>query len=309
MLIYDLPNGNIPCDTERCIVALGNFDGVHIGHAALLKKTVETAAQKKLIPAVFTFRCHTETVLAKRSIKSIITLEEKLALFEELGIKCVFLADFASMRDYTPEFFANSVLKKQACAAFAVCGYDFRFGIGGSGDANDLFRLMDNNVEIIPPVTVRGNVVSSTRIRLAIENGNMDEVLEMLGRPFSFDLPVLHGKELGRTIGVPTINQDLPHGQVIPACGVYACTATVGSTEYRAVADIGSHPTVDDNKNVNCETHIIDFSGRIYGQKVKVSFYRKLRDESKYSSLDELSKRIKLDITETNDYFDRRKMQ
>ena len=125
----------------------------------------------------------------------------------------------------------------------------------------------------------------------------------MLGRPFFIDFPVIHGKELGRSIGVPTINQDFPEGHVIPAHGVYACKVDIGESSYAGVANVGSHPTVDKCAKVNCETHIIGYTGWLYGEKIKVSFYKKLRDEQKFPTLDELIAQINRDIAETNDYF------
>lgn len=286
-----------------CAVALGNFDGVHTGHAALLKKAVSIALERGITPAVFTFSKHTQTVLAKRDAPSIVTLDEKLSLFRELGIERVYLADFEKVREHTPEKFVKEILKDKLNTRVAVCGYDFKFGCRGSGSPDDLSLLMDGEAVIIPPVIKRGCAVSSTLIRLAVEKGDVEYAAEMLGRPFFIDFPVIHGKELGRSIGVPTINQDFPEGHVIPAHGVYACKVDIGESSYAGVANVGSHPTVDKCAKVNCETHIIGYTGWLYGEKIKVSFYKKLRDEQKFPTLDELIAQINRDIAETNDYF------
>ncbi len=286
-----------------CVIALGNFDGVHVGHTALLSKTVELAKEKGAEPAVFTFAMHPETVLKGRSALTITTLNEKLDLFKELGIKRVYLADFEAVRDYSPARFAEEILKERANALLAVCGYDFKFGSRGSGSPEDLVMLMGGNAVIIPPIMRRGQPVSSTLIRAAVEKGDVEYAYEMLNRPFFIEFPVVHGKQLGRTIGVPTINQNFPDGHVVPKRGVYACKVLTDSGEYPGVANVGIRPTVKDDKGVNCETHIIGFSGWLYEKTIKVSFYKRLRDEIKFESTDKLKEQICKDITNTINYF------
>ena len=289
--------------TAPCIIALGNFDGVHVGHTALLCKTVELAGEYGVDPAVFTFAKHPETVLKDRSVLSITTLNEKLELFKQLGIQRVYLGDFERLRDYSPHRFVEEIIKGQANAVCAVCGYDFRFGSRGCGTPSDLASLMDGNTVVIEPVMRRGQVVSSTSIREAIENGDVEYARELLDRPFFIEFPVVHGKKLGRTIGVPTINQNFPEGHVVPKRGVYACKVLTDSGEYIGVANVGIRPTVQDDKGLNCETHIIGFNGSLYGEKTKVSFYKRLRDEIKFESTDALKAQIEKDISNTTNYF------
>lgn len=231
------------------------------------------------------------------------TLDDKLKIFGELGVGRVYLGDFEAMRDLSPEEFVNGVLKAQANAVWAVCGFNFRFGKGGLGTPDELVRLMDGRALVIDPVTVGDQTVSSSLIRSFIEKGEPERAAAMLGRPFYINFPVIHGKHLGRCIGAPTINQDFPSGHIIPECGVYACKVFVGGTEYNGVANVGSHPTVDNSAPVNCETHIIDYSGWLYGQRIKVSFYKKIRDEKKFSSVDDLIAQIKQDIACVKEYF------
>ncbi|MBQ7821967.1 MAG: bifunctional riboflavin kinase/FAD synthetase [Clostridia bacterium] len=310
MLIYDITSSDkLPCEMPPCVVALGNFDGVHTGHTELLKQAVAVAVKRGLMPAVFTFAKHPETVLANRNAPSILTLDDKLEIFKELGIERVYLADFEKIRDYSPDRFVSDILRKTINASVAVCGFDFKFGQYGKGTPEMLTRLMDGEAVVIPPVMKRGQPVSSTLIRLAVESGDTEYAAQMLGRPFYIDFPVIHGKELGRSIGVPTINQNFPAGHVIPAHGVYACTVTIGQKKYAGVANVGSHPTVDTDAQINCETHIVGFTGWLYGQKIKVSFYKKIRDEKKFSSIDELVAQIERDIAQTKEYFDTGKIQ
>lgn len=294
-------------DALPSVVALGNFDGVHIGHVYLIKKAVQTAKKMGIACAVFTFARHPETVLVSRNAPSIITLEDKLKLFEEIGVERVYLGDFEAMRDLTPCEFVSGVLKAQANAVCAVCGFNFRFGKGGLGTPDELVRLMDGHALVIEPVTLENLTVSSSLIRSFIENGEPERAGAMLGRPFYINFPVIHGKHLGRCIGAPTINQDFPGGHIIPECGVYACKVLVSGKEYLGVANVGSHPTVDNNAPVNCETHIIDYSGWLYGQRIKVSFYKKVRDEKKFSSVDDLIAQIRQDIACVKEYFNTEK--
>ncbi|MBO7149061.1 MAG: bifunctional riboflavin kinase/FAD synthetase [Clostridia bacterium] len=308
MQIINITHGDLPCtDASPSVVALGNFDGVHIGHVCLIRKAVETANKMGVECAVFTFARHPETVLVSRNAPSIMTLDDKLAVFEELGVDRVYLGDFETLRGLSPDEFVNGVLKSQANAVWAVCGFNFRFGKGGLGTPADLVRLMDGKSSVIEPVTLGEQTVSSSLIRSFIEGGKPERALEMLGRPFYINFPVIHGKHLGRCIGVPTINQDFPKGHIIPECGVYACKVYVGGKDYIGVANVGSHPTVDNEAPVNCETHIIGYSGWLYGEHIKVSFYKKVRDEKKFSSVDELVIQITQDIADVKEYFNTEK--
>ncbi len=288
---------------ESHVTALGNFDGVHIAHTALLEKTVEEARRIGAVPAVFTFSKHSREVLDGGSPMLITAGDEKLELFESVGIKRVFVADFESVRSLSPEAFVREILVKKLGTLCAVCGYNFRFGKDGAGTAEDLFRFMEERAVIIPPVNSGDSPVSSTRIRKAVEAGDMEHAAALLGRPFFICFPVLHGKELGRSIGVPTINQSFPPLHLIPAHGVYACLVRIGGKDYRGVANVGVRPTFEDGGKVNCETHIIGYSGSLYGEHIKVSFYKKLRDEKRFDTIELLCEQIKLDIEAVNNYF------
>ena len=294
---YTLPVG------ESHVTALGNFDGVHIAHTALLEKTVEEARKSGATPAVFTFSKHSREVLDGGSPMLITAGDEKLELFENAGIKRVFVADFESVRSLSPENFVRDILIKKLGVLTAVCGYNFRFGAGGAGTADDLHRFMNGRAVVIAPVNSGDSPVSSTRIRKAVEAGDMELAKDLLGRPFFICFPVLHGKELGRSIGVPTINQSSPPLHLVPARGAYAGLVRVGDNDCRAAATAGVRPTVENSGNVNCETHIIGYSGSLYGQNIKVSFYKKLRDEKRFDSVEHLCDQIKLDIEAVNNYF------
>ena len=301
MVVIRFPDGDTS-KAEPCVVALGNFDGVHVGHSALLSTAVRIAKEKKVKSAVFTFGDHPEAALGRALTPSITTTEQKLAIFEAAGIDTVYLCDFVKVKELSDKEFVSDILQDKLHAVYAVCGYNFRFGKGGHGDAERLSILM-GGATVLDPVLVDGEAVSSTQIRRAVENGDLEYAEKMLGRHFFIDLPVIHGKELGRTIGVPTINQNFPKGHVVPAKGVYACKVTIAGKEYAGVANVGLRPTVEDTGAVNCETHIIGLSQELYGENVKVSFYKKLRDEKKFATVDDLKKQIAVDIECTKKYF------
>ena len=205
---------------EKCALALGNFDGVHIAHTALLEETVRVSRELGCIPAVFTFSRHSRASTEGKSPALITVGDEKLELFESCGIKRVYIADFDALSSYSPKRFVDEVLKNALSCAYAVCGFNFRFGHLGAGTCDDLKRLMDGCVTIIPPVLRKGVPVSSTLVREAVEKGDMELARELLGRPFFIYFPVVHGKEFGRTIDVPTINQNFPPLHLVPAFGV-----------------------------------------------------------------------------------------
>lgn len=293
---YTLPSG------ESHIVALGNFDGVHVAHTVLLETAVSKARELGATPAVFTFSRHSRETLGD-SPRLITQGDEKLELFESVGIKRVFVADFESVRSLSPSEFVRDVLVKRLGAVCAVCGFNFHFGKNGAGTADELLSLMDGRAIIIPPVNADDSPVSSTRVREAVERGDMEYAAALLGRPFFISLPVVHGKELGRSIGVPTINQSFPVLHLVPSHGVYACLVRIDGVDYRGVANVGVRPTFEDGGRVNCETHIIGYSGSLYGECVRVSFYKKLRDEKRFDSIELLREQIRLDIEAVNKYF------
>ncbi len=286
-------------------VALGNFDGVHKGHVSLIEKTVAYAKEHGIASAVWTFADDANALPNKPTANAITTTEEKLALFAELGVDYVLLERFESVRNLSPEEFVAEHLKKACRAVCAVCGFNFRFGAGGLGNCDTLAELMaPADCIVLPPFYMHGKPVSSTAIRLLIEAGEMEAAAQYLGRPFFIDFPVVHGKQLGRTIGIPTINQHFPKGHVIPKRGIYACTVDIGGDIFLGVANVGSRPTVaGDSDEINCETHIIHYNGWLYGKNIKVSFRKRLRDEKKFESLDALKVQIASDIEVALDWF------
>lgn len=289
-------------------IALGYFDGVHLGHVELISVMKQEAEKKALKTAVWTFaQPLTNTVSFVKKGPLLTTAEEKLAIFKEFGLDYAIFVDFNSVRNLSPENFVYFMLHKRCRCELAVCGFNFRFGAGASGDAEQLVSLMRNvggYAKVVPPVTRGKRIVSSSVIRGFIENGEMESAAEFLGRPFSIYFPVVRGNMLGRKIGIPTINQNFPPNHIIPRPGVYCCTCNIEGSIFLGVANIGIRPTVNNESLVpNCETHIINYSGLLYGKKIKVTFYHRLRDEKRFSDIEALRTAVKKDIEDTIVYY------
>ncbi|MPN26917.1 Riboflavin biosynthesis protein RibF [bioreactor metagenome] len=202
--------------------------------------------------------------------------------------------------------FIKNILIDKFHAAVVVCGFNYSFGKDGTGDAVFLESCLGRygvKTIIIPPIICGDVLVSSTFIRYLIENGRMEEASEFLGRNFFITFPVVSGHKLGRTLGTPTINQNFPKDHILPRKGVYAVRVNVGEKELYGISNVGTRPTVCSEGNINCETHILDFNGDLVGKNIRVSFCKRLRDEIKFCSIDELKRQIKLDIASARDYF------
>jgi riboflavin kinase/FMN adenylyltransferase len=308
MTVIDLKTGKetaLPVGA-RLSCALGNFDGVHLGHRELLLE----AAKKEYganTSAVWTFRVHPQLYLGNCAVKIITSTEQKLEYFKEAGIEYAILEDFPNVSSLTPEEFAQELLINNLGVVHAICGFNFSFGKQAKGNCallKEYFEENGCNVTIIPPLKINGDLVSSSSIRTKIESGRVSEAKALLGHPFSVFLPVTEGRKLGRTIGIPTINQVFPENHIIPRFGVYACRCYVEDKIYLAVANVGVRPTIEEEKKItNCETHIIDYSGNLYGKKIRVDFCKFIRDERKFASLDELVAEINRNIAQTRAYF------
>jgi riboflavin kinase/FMN adenylyltransferase len=272
-------------------VAIGCFDGLHLAHKAILE-TVLQGKEEGLRPAVFTFDS------PHKGMPLLMDTAQKLQRMESMGIEAVYLVPFASVKDVTAEDFVRTILAEQCGAKKVCCGYNFRFGKGGEGDVSSLRTLcaaQQIEVRVIEELDVLDQPVSSTRIRQLLEQGNVEESCQLLGRPFSFALPVVHGRKLGRQIGVPTMNQSLPEGMVRPKNGVYVSKTMVDGILYDSVTNIGTKPTVGGESSVSAETWIRDFSGDLYGKTISVSLHHFLRPEQKFPSIEVLREQIAQD--------------
>lgn len=276
---------------EKTVLAVGGFDGVHTAHRALLSRAVALAKEKRLAPAVFTFA---GGLPQKDAV--LMTDEERLRIFREAGIARVYLFSFSEVSEMSPASFFEEVLSRICHASYAVCGEDFRFGKGASGDASLLGSFLPTDV--IPSITDDEGAISSTRIRRAVRAGDMPLAARLLGAPYTVTGRVTHGKRLGHTLGFPTANVDLPEGMCIPKKGVYAAYAAVDGKCYPAVTNIGVRPTVSLLGAANCESHLIGFDGDLYGKDIRVSLIAFLREERRFETQNELRLQIDRDRKE-----------
>ena len=280
------------------VVTIGNFDGVHIGHQAIMQRVVSEAQARQGTALVMTFHPHPLTVLRPNSPPAqILSLREKLLRFASLGIQGVFLQRFTLLFSrLTPEEFVQHYLVDAIGAERIVVGHDVSFGRDRTGRAETLERLgrvLGFVVETVGPVTVHGREVSSTVVRTLLSAGDMRAVAQLLGRPYAVSGRVERGFQRGQDLGFPTANLR-PRVDVLLPNGVYAVIADVGAQELPGVANVGVNPTFGGNKRM-IEAHLFDFSADLYGQRLRVRFVERLRGEQKFSSVQELVRQIRAD--------------
>lgn len=288
---------------EPCCIALGFFDGVHMGHRRIIDSMKEYAAEKHILSAVFTFSSSPAAALGKASSRSLMTADDKTAAFAAMNIDKCFIPDFYAYKNISADDFVEKILIKQLNAKALFCGYNYRFGKFAAGSCALLAEICEKygvEVFVSAPVCSGDSTVSSSRIRDLIESGKMLEANSLMQSPFTISGAVAHGLENGRTVGIPTINQAIPEGFVVPRFGAYASFAVVDGVRYDSVTNIGTRPTVSGH-GVNCETHILEnFSGELYGRDVRTQLLWFERDEKKFGSLKELAKQISHDIEHIN---------
>ena len=278
-------------------VALGYFDGIHIGHRAVLNKALSEAQEKDLVPVVMLFDIHPRKLVSGNVPPMLMSEAQKREALLEMGFKVVDF-NFRESVNLSPEEFAETILLKELGAKFVSCGYDYRYGKGGKGNAETLRETLGKKgVEVftVPAVDLKGEVVSSTKIRQLISEGEVEKGNRMLGKEFSYHILVEKGDGIGHTIGTPTINQYFPEDFIVPKYGVYASRVKVEGKFYPSVTNVGIRPTVG-GTSLRSETCIFDFSGDLYGKKVEVFLIKYIRGEKKFSSVEELKKAIGNDI-------------
>lgn len=279
------------------VAAIGNFDGVHPGHRAVFRRAGEEAALRGIRMLAITFRDNPKFRSAGGG-----HLLPEAQQYKELtaaGVQTLLRLDFAEYRDKTPEQFVRETLLDALHCEVVVVGEDFRFGKNRSGDTALLGKLLSEAGKTlipVPSVLFEGALLSSTLIRKAIASGEVGRAAAMLGRPVCYELPVENGAKLGRTLGFPTANQYFPQGVLLPAFGVYASVAELpDGTRYNAISDVGVKPTVGSDRAL-IETHLLGFSGDLYGKTLRVTLSRFLRGETKFENTDALRRQIAEDI-------------
>ena len=294
------------------VIALGFFDGVHLGHAALLRLTRRRADELGIPAAVLTFDTHPDTLVYHQPVPLINTLEDRKYLMEEkFSMDEVILAHFnRAMMEMPWEAFVEDYLLGELGAKHVVCGHDFSFGYRGQGTPDKLRRLCAQRgvgVNVVDKVSLGGITVSSTHIRQLIRQGDMEAAAQMLGHRHFLTGEVLHGKELGRRLGFPTANLALPEGLIAPAYGVYATLVTLpDGTVHPAVTNVGVRPTVHDQLGRLVEAWILDCTAELYGETIRVEFFTRLRGEKKFDSLEALRAEVLRNAAETRAFFQNR---
>lgn len=296
-------------EKQRRVIALGFFDGVHLGHGALLRRVAEAAGVEKARPCAFTFDQSPAAALTGQAVPLLTGVEDRRWLMEALyGIRELIVAPFSLMRDMDWRDFVADYLQKELGVVHVVAGHDFRFGRGGEGSPQRLAELcarLGIGCDIIPKVEVDGITVSSTRIRALVTEGKMEEAARFLGHPHVLSGTVVHGNELGRTLGTPTANLLVRSEIAAPAFGVYASRVTLPNGETRAaVTNVGVRPTVNQGMaGLTVEPWILDYRGDLYGKTIRLELYKRLRPERRFDSVEELRSAILRNAEETRQYF------
>jgi riboflavin kinase/FMN adenylyltransferase len=289
---------HIPASSTPQAIAIGNFDGMHLGHQALLRQLIAFTQTYKITPAVMTFEPHPrEFFMPQNAPARLASMREKLEYFAECGVQRVYVQRFnQAFAAQSPAAFMQ-VLRQQLNANVVMVGEDFCFGAKRAGSVQ---TLIENGFNVIPlpEVQLQGERVSSTLLRNALAAGELVKAHTLLGRPYSISGKVVHGAKLGRQLGYPTANVHMRHER--PALtGVYA----VKLNNLPAVANLGNRPTLEGIPKLKLEVHVFDFNGDLYDQHVHVQFFHKLRDEQKFAGLDALKAQIALDALQAKQYF------
>jgi riboflavin kinase/FMN adenylyltransferase len=288
---------------EKTVVALGSFDGCHAGHLAVINGAKKLAVKKGAKTLVYTFDTLTKDVSKGRNI---LTFAEKIKRLSKTGADYIAVDSFENVKNTDGETFVKDILIGKLHCIGASCGFNYKFGKGAACDASKLKELFENEglcVQICDKICVNGEVLSSTLIRRLIENGETEKILDFAD-PYSVYAEVVHGKMLGRTIGIPTINQFIPKDKIVPKRGVYITECEIGDDVYPSITNVGIRPTVDGkNAKENMETHIIGFDKNLYGSYIKVNFYKFLRDEKTFESVEKLKEEIERNIKDCKNYF------
>jgi riboflavin kinase/FMN adenylyltransferase len=290
-------------------VALGNFDGLHIGHMALIRTMISECRLNGISSVVYTFMKHPENILRKNLYNPLITNnDQKSALLENMDIDYLCYQEFdEEFSRLSPEDFVRNILIGKLNVRIAVVGFNYRFGYMGRGDTELLKYLGQEygfKVIVVPPVRVNAEIVSSTLIRENIRKGRMDKVFQLLGRHFSLNGTVVGGRRIGRTLGFPTANIIADPEMVLPANGVYITKTRINGQWMNSVTNIGNAPTVrGQGGSFSIETHILNYADDLYGTQIEVCFFEKLRGEKRYESTEALKKQVLEDINRAAAYW------
>lgn len=284
-----------------CAVAIGKFDGIHRGHQELLKK-IREKKKEGLLAAVFTFDPPPAVFFGSGMYQGLTTREEKRRIFQKTGVDVLIEFPLNEKTAATePEAFIREILTDRMRAAYVAAGADVTFGSKGAGNSRMLVKYGEKlgfAVEIIDKICLDGREISSSRIREEVERGNMEQVSALIGFPYSITGTVVHGRRLGRTIGMPTVNLLPPPDKLLPPRGVYYSYVSYGGEHYKSITNIGKKPTVSREGVMGVETFLYDFDEDIYGREITVNLLKFKRPEMKFDSVESLAAQMQKDIRE-----------
>lgn len=292
---------------EPLALSLGMFDGVHLGHKCIIDQLLKVGEQKNLKTGILTFWPHPRLVFnPKENLKLLNTLSEKTELLEHYGIQTLFLKEFDDeFRNLTGNEFVEKIISEKLHTKYLIVGHDHVFGKNRSGNfalLEELSHQFNFEVEQMEVVNFHNNTISSTKIRQALSEGNIEEANAMLGYEYPLSGKVIHGKKIGRTIGFPTANIGFDSIKLLPKKGAYIVDVYVKNKHYKGMLSIGTNPTVN-GKELTAEVNILDFNEDIYDQNITVKFRKFLHEEIKFESLEQLVEKLKDDQTQTELFF------
>jgi len=277
---------------ENIVCAIGFFDGVHSAHKELIDRTIKIGNQKGLKKGVITFDVHPKSVLFDLDYKYLTPIERKVEIFNTYDLDYVYIIVFDKQKaSLTPHEFIDFYLGK---INTIVCGFDFKFGVRGSGKVQTLLDHNSFDTVVVEEVTYDGFKVGSTHIRDLILSGQVDKVHDVLGDFYSIKGEVIHGEKKGRMIGYPTANINT-HEYLVPKTGVYVTMTKVDGVWHQSMSSVGHNPTLNCRVDVSVESHIFDFDQEIYNKDIELKFIKRLRDELKFTNVDDLIKKIDQD--------------
>lgn len=288
-------------------VAIGTFDGLHIGHQQVIKALVDTCAEKNLRSVIYTFANHPREFTDKDALPNrILTVDEKIDLFDGMGIDLLIMVEFdRDHMEIEAETFVSEILLKVLNTKYLVAGYNFHFGLGARGDSELLSRMGEVNgfeVTVVPPFELDTVPVSSTRIRELLKDGDIEAVNRLLGRHHTVSGMVVHGKKRGTVLGFPTANLAVSHNMTLIRPGVYVTRTWIGKEHHKSVSNVGYNPTFSQTE-FTLETFILDYHADLYHHYITVEFLHRMRDEFKFDSKEALMNQIAKDVQDARQYF------
>lgn len=296
MLVFRELKENI---LESSSLALGVFDGVHLGHQRVISDALKKSQKFDSTSTIVTFSKHPRCVISKTPPSMLNSLDERLKIFESIGVQAVVVLDFnEELSEMVAKDYLENILLKCLNPKSITIGYNHKFGgdkLGSGRFLEDYSHEHGFEVSVISPVKIDNHVVSSSAVRKFLQKGDVETAAKFLGRTFKAKGLVVHGQHLGRLLGFPTANLSIPDELIIPLSGVYNGLAQIDSKVYHAVINIGKRPTIGDLKKDLVEVHILNFNEDIYGKELEITFLSRIRDEMKFVSLDELKVQIEKD--------------